>query len=51
MAQVKRTKKVPKVGIAYIHVTYNNTIITIADNQGNTLLWHSGGRSQIKTNP
>ena len=46
MAQLKRSKKVPRVGIVYVHITYNNTIITITDNQGNTLLWHSGGRSQ-----
>ncbi len=30
-------------GIAHIHATFNNTIVTITDKQGNTLCWSSTG--------
>lgn len=45
----KRKKKinVPK-GIAHIKATFNNTIITITDQQGNVLLWGSAGTSGFK---
>lgn len=33
-------------GIAYIKATFNNTIITITDNHGNTLVTESGGTSE-----
>ena len=39
------SKNLPKVGMAHIHLTYNNTIITITDNQGNALVSASGGRA------
>jgi len=41
-----RKKKVAKIvhdGCAYIKATYNNTIITITDNNGNVLAWSSAG--------
>ncbi len=40
----KRTerKNVP-VGIAHIQASFNNTIVTIADQQGNVLAWKSSG--------
>ena len=43
----KSTKKVRSVshGHAYIQATYNNTIVTIADTQGNVLSWSSSGSS------
>jgi len=49
MAEKKRKKKkhVPK-GIVHILSTYNNTIITITDMQGNTLVWESGGTVGFK---
>ncbi len=43
---VKRKKKLKKVGstgVAHIHSTFNNTIITITDEHGNTVSWASGG--------
>ena len=41
----KRVKKTVVDGIAHIHASFNNTIITITDRQGNTLSWAtSGGR-------
>ena len=46
MAEQKTRKKVKKQvvdGIAHIHATFNNTIITITDRQGNTLSWATAG--------
>ena len=46
MAEQKTAKKVKKHvvdGIAHIHATFNNTIITITDRQGNTLSWATAG--------
>ena len=42
----KKNKKIAKVGIVYVLATNNNTIVTITDNNGNTLVWHSAGRTQ-----
>ncbi len=39
----KKSKKAPAEGIVYIQSTFNNTIITITDLQGNTITWASGG--------
>mgnify|MGYP000539450878 CR=1 FL=1 len=47
MAKKKR-KKAPKEGIAHIHTTFNNTIITITDKEGNTICWASGGSIGLK---
>ena len=38
----KARKNVP-VAVAHIHATFNNTIITITDMQGNVLAWSSAG--------
>jgi len=38
----KERKNVP-VAVAHIHATFNNTIITITDMQGNVLAWSSAG--------
>jgi small subunit ribosomal protein S11 len=35
-------------GQAHIHATFNNTIVTITDNQGNTVSWASAGSSGFK---
>lgn len=44
---IKRTKKVQKKnierGTAHIHSTFNNTIVTIADEAGNVISWASAG--------
>lgn len=48
MAKRYRKKKVKKTvgkGIAHIKATFNNTIITITDIYGNTLVWSSAGSS------
>ena len=39
----KREKKVVPVGHAYIQATFNNTIVTISDTEGNTVCWSSAG--------
>jgi small subunit ribosomal protein S11 len=45
----KRTKKVVEAeGVAHIKATFNNTMITIADNQGNTIVWASAGKAGFK---
>jgi len=46
MAKAIRKKKVKKTvvdGIAHVHASFNNTIITITDRQGNALSWATAG--------
>lgn len=51
-AKKSRVKKIPKLGVtkavAHIHSTFNNTIVTITDENGNTLAWSSGGSKGFK---
>jgi len=44
----KRARRQVPFGIVHIHATFNNTIITITDPQGNTLTWASGGTAGFK---
>jgi small subunit ribosomal protein S11 len=45
----KRTKKVIEAeGIAHVKATFNNTVITITDNAGNTIVWASAGKAGFK---
>ncbi len=44
----KRTKTTVIDGIAHIHASFNNTIITITDRQGNTLGWATAGGSGFR---
>lgn len=39
----KKIKRAYTSGIAHIHTTYNNTIVTISDEQGNVIAWASAG--------
>ncbi len=39
----KRVKKTVVDGIAHIHASFNNTIVTITDRQGNALAWSTAG--------
>ena len=39
----KKVKKNVSEGIAHIHASFNNTIVTITDRQGNTLSWATSG--------
>ncbi len=44
----KKKKDVGVEGIAYIKATFNNTIVTITDMEGNTVVWGSPGKSGFK---
>ena len=44
----KRVKKTVVDGIAHIHASFNNTIITITDRQGNALSWATSGGSGFR---
>ena len=39
----KKEKRVVHVGVVHIQATFNNTIVTIADPEGNTVSWSSAG--------
>ena len=43
----KKLKNIPN-GIAYIHSTFNNTVVTITDAEGKVVIWKSGGTSGFK---
>ena len=43
----KKLKNIPN-GIAYIHSTFNNTVVTITDSEGKVVIWKSGGTSNFK---
>jgi len=44
----KKEKKNVAVGVAHVAATFNNTIITISDGQGNTISWSSAGSLGFK---
>ncbi|MBI1732388.1 MAG: 30S ribosomal protein S11 [Gammaproteobacteria bacterium] len=44
----KKAKKTVVDGVAHIHASFNNTIITITDRQGNTLCWATSGGSGFR---
>ena len=44
----KKTKRNVIEGVAHIHATFNNTIITITDRSGNTLSWATAGGSGFR---
>jgi len=51
MADTRSKKKVKRTvsdGVAHIHATFNNTIITISDRQGNALSWATAGGSGFR---
>ncbi|HDI00538.1 MAG TPA: 30S ribosomal protein S11, partial [Firmicutes bacterium] len=54
MAQQRRRgrrrerRTVDPVGIAHVKATFNNTIVTITDLQGNVVAWSSGGKIGYK---
>ena len=51
----KKVRKSVSDGVAHVHASFNNTIVTITDRQGNTLSWAtaggSGGRVARKSTP
>ena len=44
----KKIKKNISIGIAYVKSTFNNTIISITDVQGNVIAWSSAGKKGFK---
>ncbi|KAA0891086.1 30S ribosomal protein S11 [Pusillimonas sp. ANT_WB101] len=44
----KKVKKSVSDGIAHVHASFNNTIITITDRQGNALSWATSGGAGFK---
>ena len=51
ISSFKKKKKVKKnitTGIAYVYSTFNNTIISIADESGNVVSWSSAGAKALK---
>ncbi len=51
MAYKQRKRKVKKnipEGVAHVHATFNNTIVTITDKDGNVVAWASSGTTGFK---
>lgn len=44
----RRARKNIQTGVAHIHATFNNTIITISDASGNVISWSSAGSRGFK---
>ena len=44
----KKVKKVITDGIVHVHASFNNTIVTFTDRQGNTLCWATSGGSGFR---
>ena len=44
----KKVKKNVVEGIAHVHASFNNTIVTITDRQGNALAWSTSGANGFK---
>ena len=47
-ARKRKVKKNVPAGVVHIEATYNNTIVTITDLEGNALCWASSGTQGIK---
>ena len=53
MAEIKKTVKAARkkevvAGVAHVDSTFNNTVITITDTQGNTVSWSSAGKLKLR---
>jgi small subunit ribosomal protein S11 len=44
----KKEKRMVPIGVAHIQATFNNTVVTIADNEGNVVCWSSAGSLGFK---
>ncbi|MBA1338380.1 MAG: small subunit ribosomal protein S11 [Pelagibacterales bacterium] len=50
-SKIKKTKKIKKnitSGIAFVQATFNNTIVSITDDNGNVIAWSSAGAKGFK---
>ncbi|MEM1411928.1 MAG: 30S ribosomal protein S11 [Pseudomonadota bacterium] len=48
MAEKKKIKRIVSDGQAHVHASFNNTIVTITDRQGNALCWATAGGSGFR---
>jgi len=52
VAEVKKARKkdrrVPSTGVAHVRASFNNTIVTITDTDGNVISWGSSGKAGFK---
>lgn len=48
MAAVKKKVKAPSRGVAHVNSTFNNTLISITDMQGNLIAWSTAGANGFK---
>ena len=44
----KRDRRAPANGVAHVRATFNNTIVTITDGDGNVISWASAGKAGFK---
>jgi small subunit ribosomal protein S11 len=44
----KRERRVSANGIAHVHASFNNTIVSITDTDGNVVTWSSAGKAGFK---
>jgi small subunit ribosomal protein S11 len=44
----KRERKIPATGVAHVQASFNNTIVTITDPDGNVVSWASAGKVGFK---
>lgn len=44
----KKEKKNVQVGVVHIQATFNNTVVTVTDMQGNAIVWGSAGAQGFK---
>lgn len=48
MAAKTKTVRKSKLGRVYVNASFNNTVVTVTDDSGQTLVWGSSGRSGFK---
>ena len=44
----KKDRRVPTTGVAHVQASFNNTIVTITDTDGNVISWSSAGKAGFK---
>jgi small subunit ribosomal protein S11 len=44
----KKDRRVPSIGVAHVRASFNNTIVTITDTDGNVISWASAGKAGFK---
>ncbi|NOU11026.1 MAG: 30S ribosomal protein S11, partial [Nitrospira sp.] len=44
----KKERRIVQSGVAHVQASFNNTIVTITDMSGNTVVWASAGNQGFK---